>query len=204
MWVCPECSKKNIESYSYCWNCGIALDDAEKPILITKKDILYRPSFIERPRQAFFDSLPKAVGVPRQFSVGTMMVFMTFFAVIFSIMTMLGAESPIFTGVTVFFVGVGAGQMFLFRGRDPRKSSLLSGVVMGIVSSILVAIMSWIMHSEGKDDYQATVYCILFVIFGGPLGYLAGGLIAGIFLFREREKQAEADAVKEEKLDMPQ
>ncbi|MCC6124540.1 MAG: hypothetical protein IT426_06245 [Pirellulales bacterium] len=40
----------------------------------------------------------------------------------------------------------------------------------------------------------ARAFCFIFFFFGGPFGYLAGGLIAGIFLFREREERAAADA----------
>ena len=86
--------------------------------------------------------------------------------------------------------------MFLFHGREPRKASLLAGAIMGFLGGIVIVALAEILPAEKGYEfviYGARIIAILFCVFGAPLGYLAGGLIAGIFLFREREEQAAAE-----------
>ncbi len=59
------------------------------------------------------------IGVPRRFAVGTALIIVTMYSVLFAVMTSLGAHPSVFAIVAVFFTGVGAAQMLLFRGRRP-------------------------------------------------------------------------------------
>jgi ribosomal protein L40E len=194
MWICLKCNNYNSDEMRSCLRCGFMQGYADAPTSLTNDDI------IPEPREPnFFDKLPKPVGMTRRFSVGTMMILMTFYAVLFSAMTLLGAGPPVFAGITVFFTGIGLAQMFAPAHVSPRKVSFISGIVMGFISSIVAAILSGLLVGDHdmRDD-GTTAFCFLFAIMGGPFGYLAGGLIAGIFLFREREEQAAVEAEENE------
>lgn len=182
MWICLKCNNYNSDEMETCLRCESLRGD----LAASKSHPVRKAS----PEPGLFDNLPKPVGMTRRFSVGTMMIIMTFYAILFSVMKMLGAGPSIFAGVTVFITGIGAGQMFAPAHISPRKVSFISGIVMGIVSSIVATIVASMLYGDNnsRDDFTGA-FCGIFSIFGGPLGYLAGGLIAGIFLFREREEQ---------------
>ena len=58
---------------------------------------------------------------------------------------------------------------------------------MGMIGSGAAIAVAAVFPNENKFEFEGvTAFCFFFFIFGGPLEYLAGGLIAGIFLFRER------------------
>lgn len=145
-------------------------------------------------------NLSHAVGVPRRFSVGTLMILTALFAVLFSMLEVFGANSIIFFIFAAFFLGIGLCQMFLYNAKEPRKASIVGGFYLGLVIGLAAitvnTLMQKYMQNMSKDDYQNTrIIAYLFMLFGGPFGYLSGCLTAGIFLVREKEeKEAENEA----------
>ena len=117
--------------------------------------------------------------MPRRFGVGVMLVITTMYAVLFAVIQRASAWN--FAVIAIFFTLVGLAQAVLFKGRNPRRASAVTGVVFGVllvlVSSRSVPILR-----------QLAIPCplplaILLGRFWALFGYLAGGLIAGVFLF---------------------
>ena len=110
-----------------------------------------------------------AVSVPRRFSVGTMMILVTAFAVLLGVLKTAGVDPIIFAAIAFFIGGVGACQVLMFKGTDPRRASFYGGMIMSgvlaVVAALAAACFSW----------EAAIGCvfwggILAFIFGGPLG----------------------------------
>ena len=81
-----------------------------------------------------------AVGVPRRFGVGALVLMLTVYAVLFRSLAALGANSLFITVAACFFSGVAIAQAWLFGGRDPRRASLLSGAILLPVSVVVLSI----------------------------------------------------------------
>ncbi|MGA2062098.1 MAG: hypothetical protein ABSG67_16560 [Thermoguttaceae bacterium] len=141
----------------------------------------------------------KDVGVTRRFSVGTFMIMTAFIAVLFSILTVLNTNPIVFCCIAVFFIGIGVAQMALFGGNEPRKASWIAGFPLGFVCCLggMIA-YSLLDHSPvpfgGSHTDNILGNVIVWTILGGPCGYVAGCLIASIFLVRERESDKEIDS----------
>ncbi len=120
-----------------------------------------------------------AVGVPRRFGVGILMLMTTMFAALFSVMRLLGAPAEVFITVAVLFAGVGLGQMLLYRGKYPRAASIWVGGCL-----FPVEVIGLMIHF--RSFAPGLVLLLVASPFLGPiLGYLAGGLTAGVFLLLE-------------------
>jgi hypothetical protein len=183
MWTCLNCETENADAVTACPKCGLLRTIEKVQTWLTQKDI-----FIDHPQK---NTLFKTVGLPRQFSVGTLLVLMTFYAVLFSLLKLFDTDGPIFAGFAVYFTGVGLGQMIFFHSRSPRMASYFSGLIAGILSSMVVLLLTaFLTPKDSTNDAALVIYCVGFCFLGGPLGYFAGCLIAGIFLFRECEEQA--------------
>ena len=118
----------------------------------------------------------KQTGVPRRFGVGVMLVITTMYALLFALLSGLGFPPLAFVTIALFFTGVGLGQAFLYKGRDPRKASIVAGLVLTPLALIVVGI-------DTGSDPAGFLVLYIFSGLGALPGYLAGGLIAGVFLF---------------------
>ena len=132
-----------------------------------------------------------AVCVPRRFSVGTMMILVTACAVLLGVLKSAGVPPLVFATVAVFIGGVGACQVLMFKGTDPRRASFYGGMITFGVLAVVAA-----MAAGCLADWEAAIACvfwggILAFILGGPLGYAAGCLVAAIFLVRKEPADAE-------------
>jgi hypothetical protein len=172
MWVCTECKTKNATITDFCSVCGTSADGMKK---------------------AAKTQLPKDVGVTRRFSVGTFMIMTAFLAVLFSILTVLKANPIVFCCITVFFTGIGVAQMSLFGGNEPRKASWIAGFPVGFVCGLGGMIAADCVNHFSIPIPAILGFSIFCALIGGPGGYVAGCLIAGIFLVRERESDEETD-----------
>jgi hypothetical protein len=121
----------------------------------------------------------KQSGVPRRFGVGAMMVITTMYAVLFA--TIQSTPGIVFGFIAMFFTVVGVCQAVLFNGRDPRRASIVSGMIAGSLILPLAMTMSW-QSFLGIPLFAVIILVIVYGLFGAPAGYLAGGLIAGVFL----------------------
>ena len=141
------------------------------------------------PWGAAWDNKP-AVGMPRKFSMAVMMMMVTLFAVMFSILRWLDA-SPIYYGIFgVLVFGVTMGQMVLFGGKYPRAASIWSGAVL-----LPLEIGAFNLFSNFINVYHnnfarliITFFIIFFTVPVSAVRYLAGGLTAGVVLLLERKK----------------
>ena len=129
------------------------------------------------------------VGVPRRLSVGALFVLLTFYSVLFRVLVVIGADAR-WTAITcLFFAAINLGQMVLFRGDRPRAASILVGAL--VCPAMLVAVVldesltqftGWTPVANGLHRPAAFVSAILTLgMVGSLVGYLFGGMIAGVF-----------------------
>jgi hypothetical protein len=121
--------------------------------------------------------------VPRRFGVGVLLILMTAFSVLFAAMRTVGARPEIFILVSGLFLGVTLGQILLFEGKKPREASLWAGGVTFPLEVLALCVCEGSSNFAGKEVAMPLVCCS--VVFGAPLGYLAGCLVAGVFLAQE-------------------
>jgi hypothetical protein len=122
------------------------------------------------------------------------MIMTSLFGLLFAIMKMLNIHPIIFCCIAVFFAGIGVAQMSLFGGNEPRRASWIAGFPLGFVCGLggmIAASMSHQLPSISGEILGVSIFC---AVLGGPCGYIAGCLVAGIFLVRERETDEENDA----------
>jgi len=194
MWQCPQCGSQVDDQLALCWICGTAPDGTGYPgTAVASRSAVRRGPW--RRRSKYLRLLPQillrrepAVGVPRRFGLDRLLAMMVFFAALFGLMQWLGAERPVFAGFALFFVGVGVAQALLFGGKRPREASLLAGTLLGPLIAGGMVVAGRLQTQPGDPFAAFDVYVAAFVlaVLGCPLGYLAGGLIAGVFLIKDR------------------
>ncbi len=95
-----------------------------------------------------------------------------------------------YAAVAGFSVAIAGAQMLLFGGKQPRKASIVAGhIACPIVAAATV--LAHGMVDPGKfsstDPTNFIGACLAAamagLVFGGAAGYVAGGLMAGVFLF---------------------
>ena len=131
----------------------------------------------------------RAVGVPRRFSIGTLFILLTLYALLFRALVLLGADQVWTALICLFFAAVTTGQMILFGGAYPRAASLLSG---GIACPLMLvglladeASMQWSgWEPSNIGNYGPLAYLSVFLLLallGVCFGYVVGGATAGVF-----------------------
>jgi hypothetical protein len=126
-------------------------------------------------------------GVPRRFGIGTILVVTTAFGLLLSLLQVLGAPPGVVWFVIVFISLVGLGQMLLFGAKQPRMAS----IVVGAICLPLMTFATLVFVSpRGVDGEEAACTTMAAAIFGGGFGYLAGGVVAGVFLIMDGVEQA--------------
>jgi hypothetical protein len=186
VWSCPKCESQNHDSLAMCWRCRTEPDGTEHPRFFSK--ILH-----------IFD-FSRPASVTSRFSLGTLMILVTFFVVLCAILTSLNVHPILFICVLLFFIVIGISQALVFNSQGPRYSSIITGIFLGpvvlIISTFIYMLFFYYLgDSNDFENYNViSLLCgvIVFVLFGGPAGYVAGCLIAGIFLVR-KEKSIEED-----------
>ena len=141
---------------------------------------------------ALAEAALKPAGVPRRFGVGTLLVITAFYAVLFGLLTSLGTE-PALDGVSVVFIVVvptmfvtfvGIGQAVLFQGKKPRLASIVVGASAFLLMELVIVVIEfWRFPGFLAANVELVIgWFTLSVIYGSILGYVAGGLIGGVFL----------------------
>jgi hypothetical protein len=135
-----------------------------------------------------------AAGVPRRFSMAMLLLMMALFSLTFGVLQILGADPAVFVVAMVLFAAVGVGQAALFGGQYPRAASVWSGAVVFplevLVWFLVARIASHGFRLSGELVVGASCLSVVLVPIGAGLGYLAGGLVAGLFcLAEEYEKR---------------
>lgn len=179
MWQCSTCNAEVADSRRTCWVCGTSVDGdrsgglALPPITAT----------VVEERVPRWPPPGPQVGVPRQFGIATLMVLTTAFAVLFSLMTVLGTVPELFAGISLFVAGVAACQVLIYQGKNPRKASFVGGYIVGGVVTFIFAMAAGVYWQSGWLFFQAMIVGFaMTATLGGPCGYLAGCVVAGIFL----------------------
>ena len=126
-------------------------------------------------------------GVPRRFGIGTILVVTTAFGLLLSLLQALGAPPGVVWFVIVFISLVGLGQMLLFGAKQPRLASIVVGAVCLPLMTFATLVFS---SPRGVHGEEAACTTIAAAIFGGGFGYLAGGVVAGVFLVMDAVEQA--------------
>jgi putative acetyltransferase len=126
----------------------------------------------------------QGVGVPRRFGMGILLVIAAFYAVLFGVLRGMGADPIVFVVIALFVTGVGTAQALLFKGKNPRLASILSGALLGVLG--VFGVGGWFAWQEGGGDGPMVFVAMLFMtpymaVFGAICGYLAGVATAGAF-----------------------
>jgi hypothetical protein len=135
------------------------------------------------------DSPParRAVGMPRQYGVRTMLIITAIYAVFFALLASVEADPIFFIAPGIFLAGVGLAQMFFFRGTRPREASLLAGSLLLTAGAAAAVAM---MHIAGERGDGVLLWLVVAApALGAALGYLVGAAIAGPFLLANRLRQ---------------
>ncbi|HID76625.1 MAG TPA: hypothetical protein EYP56_11585 [Planctomycetaceae bacterium] len=142
------------------------------------------------PWGARWDRTP-AVGVPRRFGTGILLLLVTMYAILFAVLELLGAPPWVFLSVAVFFTGVGMAQMLLFGGGYPRAASVWAGAILLPVELVAGLIYAAAAANVPPDDLCFSLSCVVpfSIPLGAGFGYLAGGLTAGAFVLLQRYEQ---------------
>lgn len=113
---------------------------------------------------------------PRKFDLAMLLAVTTAYAILFAtIRFVAGAGLVNQQGPVIFWIGglvtvVGFAQSVLFGGDKPREASALAGFVYGV----------FVMLGNSREFDPGGVVCLS--IFSPGIGYLAGGLVGGVFL----------------------
>lgn len=118
--------------------------------------------------------------MPERFGVGLMLFFLSLFSVAFCILRACDVSPATTLFLTLLLTAVGFGQ--ILKPDQPRRASTLAGAIFFPIW--LVAVIGFEASRLGRE-MRFLAYGPLFLmaaIPGGCLGYLAGTLLAGIFL----------------------
>ncbi len=134
----------------------------------------------DRPWGARWDK--PAAGVPRRFGVGILMLLITLFAVLFSLLESLGAPAGVFAVISTMIVAVAIGQVLLFGGRYPRAASIWVGGCFFPLQVLAVFLWLYLEWGDGDDSFMLFWGLLFSFPIGAAFGYLTGGVVGGVFL----------------------
>jgi len=123
-----------------------------------------------------------AVGVPRRFGMGGLMILVTMCALLFAGLSLLDLDKKpaVFAVIAILFVAVAVGQILLFEGNKPRQASMWVG---GCLLPIMILPIGIYHHAEIGGILIGSICLIPAGIISG---YLAGVLSAGVFFVISR------------------
>ena len=144
-------------------------------------------------------------GVPRRFAIGSLVVIVTVFAVLFRILTLFDTPAEVAGLIALFFSGIGLGQAFLLRGQRPRAASCLGGAL--LAPAIMLAVFGGSFVVPGLAHLRPnTLDSVVLLrlmsgmfylsLFGSVLGYFFGCIAAGAFLVTDRWRPLGAPALQ--------
>jgi hypothetical protein len=128
----------------------------------------------------------KVYSVPRRFDLATIFVVMLAFSLLFGAMKAFQFPAEASASIAGFIAAIGAAQALLFGGRRPRTASLVTGSL--IFTGILLA--TWVANGPRMTHWGLILFGATYgVIGGGILGYLSGGIVAGVFLIADKVRK---------------
>jgi hypothetical protein len=132
---------------------------------------------------------PGVAGVPRRFGLVRVLGLLVLFALGFGLLRWLNAPASFFVGVTLFVVLIGPAQALLFGGRKPREASFWAGLFAAPAVAVVVGLFASRIDGRPRpiDLTAVWISATYLTVLGGPLGYVAGALVAAVFLVKGRD-----------------
>lgn len=132
----------------------------------------------------------ESYGAPRVFDLFTMLAITLAFALLFAFMKLLepafSASMPlVMFAISAFLVLTGLGQAIFWNGKKPRIASLATGPLNFAIVGVALLMLS----SEMRNPAMM-IGLVCLSISGLPLGYLAGTVVAGVFLLADKFRQS--------------
>ena len=125
--------------------------------------------------------------VPRRFGMGTLLLAVTLYGLLFSLLQATGASWGVYLVVSGYLALIALAQMLLFGGKKPRLASFVAGGACGSVLGVCGAVV------DHANPAQWPAYAFQGFFLGGLLGYAAGCLLAGVFLLLKSFQKREPD-----------
>jgi hypothetical protein len=120
-------------------------------------------------------------GVPRRFGVSVLLVITAMYAVLFGVLQAIRAPFSVFFVIALFFTTIGLGQAFLFKGKRPRKASVLVGAC--FFPCLALFMVGWETSRILHEAFLPSLLGLWCSTLGGAvLGYTGGGIVDGVFL----------------------
>lgn len=148
-------------------------------------DPLYRPAALPS-GPAPLDGLVKwlgseSYGAPRVFDLFTMLAVTLAFALMFAMLQLLQSAfrdslEVVALGLSLFVTGIAIAQLALWEGKKPRLASLVAGPVVWFFVSVGIQIFHLSL------TFPELILLLIMSVLGFPAGYLAGAMVAGVFL----------------------
>ncbi|MCE5267175.1 MAG: hypothetical protein LLG00_04760 [Planctomycetaceae bacterium] len=129
--------------------------------------------------------------MPRRFSIGAAMMLTAIFAILFGILRASDAPPVVFFVTLVFVAAIAMCQALLFGGKNPRKASILVGIVAGVLVDLafvaVVVLDACYHHAHVSVEDIALMAVAVWAAFlvCTAFGYVIGWFVAAIFLVRK-------------------
>jgi hypothetical protein len=120
----------------------------------------------------------KTYSAPRRFDLATVFVVTTAYALLLGGLKAAGAWTAISVVIAGAVTCIGISQALLFSGRRPRLASILTGTV---IAACLIYV-GWLYLPRHIPPYYLLATIVVLMLFGVLSGYLAGGVVGGVFL----------------------
>lgn len=139
-------------------------------------------------------SMPAAFGVPRRFGIGTLLVVTAAYGALLAVLRAMDWHRGVIAAFVGFISLIGLGQMLLFHARRPRKASIVTGAVCVPLVQLLIVLSregrEWFDPQGWLDAATMLGWILLLIPHGAIAGYLAGGIVAGVFLIMDAVERA--------------
>lgn len=100
-----------------------------------------------------------------------------------------GVPAPAVFHLVAFLALIAFGQAILYGGTNPRRASIVAGAIICPVYAIGAGLLFLAMTGNFREIGEIFISAICFSVMGPFFGYLAGGVVGGIFLIMDRWEQ---------------
>jgi cbb3-type cytochrome oxidase subunit 3 len=124
-----------------------------------------------------------------------MLLLVTLYGLVFSLLRVTEAHALAYLFIAGFLAVIAVGQMLLFGGKKPRLASFVTGAACGCA----LALARVVLYPRFGFDLVMVPFILAWAfLMHGLLGYVAGCLLAGVFLvlgaFQKREPDPAEDS----------
>lgn len=127
----------------------------------------------------------KVYGVTRRFSLATLMLMMAATSLLLAVMNVMKVPAYVTGAIILLSIATATGQMFLLGGKDPRRASLIVGVVCCPLLAVFVLEVGNENRFRRPEPVEIIAVTFTGLLFGAPLGYSAGCVVAGVLLLMD-------------------